>query len=80
MTVQERKKADFFLRTFVTSMETDCPIFLINLVYWFFRFDIPSISLDILRISFPMSLPPSEKPGITIANVLYLVFRTKNLV
>ena len=61
-------------------MEADCHIFLINLVYGFFQFDIPSISLDILGISFPMSLSLSEKPGITIANVLYLVFRTKNLV
>ena len=39
-----------------------------------------SISLDILGTSIPMSLSLSEKPGITITNVLYLVFRTKNLV
>ena len=64
-------------------MEPDCHIFLIYLVYRFFRFDIPSVSLDTLVISFPMSLSLSEKPGITISNVLkkmYLVFRKKNLV
>ena len=31
-------------------MEAHCHIFLINLVYRFLRFDIPSISLDILGI------------------------------
>ena len=61
-------------------MEADCHIFLINLVYPYFRFDIPSISPNILGISFPMSLSLSEKPGITIVNALYLVFRSKNLV
>ena len=61
-------------------MEADCHIFLINQVYWYFRFDMPSISPDILGISFPMSLSFSEKPGIMIINALYLVFRTKNLV
>ena len=55
-------------------MEANCNIFLINLVHQFFRFDIPSISLDILSISFPMSLPISGKPGITIINALYMVF------
>ena len=50
-------------------MEANCHMFLINLEYRFLRFDIPSISLDILDISFPMSLSLSEKPGITIANV-----------
>ena len=64
----------------MTSAEADFHIFLINLVYRFFRFDIPSISLDILGISFTMSLSLPEKPGITIANVLCLVSRTKNLV
>ena len=45
-----------------------------------FQFNIPSMSLDILGISFTMSLSLSEKPGITITNALYLVFHTKNLV
>ena len=58
-------------------MEANCNIFLINLVHQFFRFDIPSISLDILSISFPMSLPISGKPGITIINALYMVFCKK---
>ena len=47
-------------------METGCHIFLIYVVYPFFRFDRPSISLDIPGISFPMLLSPSKKPGITI--------------
>ena len=59
-------------------MDTDCHIFLIYLVYRFFRFQISSIALDIIGISFPMS--PSENAGITIANALCLVFCTKNLV
>lgn len=58
------------------SLWADCHMFLINLVYRFFRFGIPRVSLDILGISFLMSLSLSEKPDITIANVLYLVFRT----
>ena len=61
-------------------MEVDCHIFLINLVYRYFRFGIASISPDILGISFPIPLLFSGKPGITIINTLYLVFRTKNLV
>ena len=61
-------------------MEADYRIFLINLVYRYFRFDIPSIPPDILGISFPISLSLSEKLSITIINVLYLVFRTKNFV
>ena len=63
-----------------TCMEADRHIFLINLVYRLFRFDIPSISLDILGISFPMSLPLFEKHGITTTNLLDLVFCTINLV
>ena len=61
-------------------MKADCHIFSINLVYQFFQFNIPSMSLDILGISFTMSLSLSEKPGITITNALYLVFHTKNSV
>ena len=49
-------------------MEVDCHIFLINLLYRFFHFDIGSMSLDILDISFSMSLLFSDKPGITIKN------------
>ena len=45
-----------------------------------FRFDIPSISLDILDILFSISLLLSEKLGITITNALYLVFCTKNMI
>ena len=59
-------------------MEAGCHIFLIYLVYCFFRFDIPSISLDISCILFPMPISLSEKPGITITNALYLVFCAKN--
>ena len=45
-----------------------------------FQFDIPSISLDILGISSSILLSLSEKLGITITNVLHLVFCLKNLV
>ena len=64
----------------VSCMEADCHIFLINLLYRFFGFDIPSISLDILDMSFPMSLSLFKEPGITITNLLDLLFRTINLV
>ena len=60
-------------------MEAGCDIFLIYLVYWF-RLDIPSVTLDIPGISFPMPISLSEKPGITIANTLCLVLRTENLI
>ena len=63
-----------------TSMEANFHIFLMYLVYRFFRFGIPSISLDMPSVLFPISLSLFEKPGITITNALYLVFRTKNLV
>ena len=42
-------------------MEVDCHIFLINLVYRYFRFDIASILPDILGMSFPIPLLFSEK-------------------
>ena len=61
-------------------MEADCQIFLINLLYRFFWFDMPSFLLDTLCISFPMSLLYSKRCGITITNALYMVFCTKNLV
>ena len=61
-------------------MEANCHMFLINLVYRYFRFDIPSMSPDILGVSFSMSLSSSEKPGITVINALYLVFCMRNLV
>ena len=64
----------------VKFLEAGCHIFLIYLVYCFFRFDIPSISLDILCILFQVPISLSEKPGITIINALYLVICTKNLV
>ena len=47
-------------------MEAGCHIFIICLVYRFFRFDILSISLDIPGISFLKSLSLSEKTGTTI--------------
>ena len=60
-------------------MEGGCHIFLIYLVdCFFFRFDIPSVSLDIPCVLFPMPISLFEKLGITIANALYLVFCTKN--
>ena len=73
---------NFLLLSFPSRkyMEAGCHIFLIYLVYRFFRFDMPNISLDISGISFPMSISLSEKPGTTITNALYLVFCTKNLV
>ena len=45
-------------------MEAGCQMFLIYLVSWFFRFDIPRISLDIPSISFPIPISLSEKPDI----------------
>ena len=44
-----------------------------------FRFNIPSISLDINVIPFSVSLSLSENPAVRIKNPLYFVFRTKNL-
>ena len=58
-------------------MEANSHIFLINLVYQFFRFGIPGISFDILGISFPVSLSLSGKPGVTITNAICLVFWAK---
>ena len=60
-------------------MEAGCHIFLIYLVYWF-RSDIPSISLDMPGISFPVPSSLSEKPGIRIANASCLVLLTENLI
>ena len=45
---------------------------------FFFRFDIPSVSLDIPHVLFPMPISLFEELGITIANALYLIFCTKN--
>ena len=61
-------------------MEAGCHIFLMYLAYCLFRFDLTSTLPDIPCISFPMPILLSEKPGITITNALYLVFRTKSLV
>ena len=47
-------------------MEASCHIFMICLVYRFFRFDILSISFDIPGISFLKLLSLSEKTGIMI--------------
>ena len=64
----------------VKFMEAGCQMFLIYLVSWFFRFDIPRISLDIPGISFPIPISLSEKPEIMFTNGLYLLFRTKNVI
>ena len=61
-------------------MEADCHIFFINLVYWFFQFDIWFISFDKLGISFLMLLSLSGKPVIIITIVFCLVFCTKSLI
>ena len=61
-------------------MEADCRMLFVNLIYRFFRFDIPSISLDILDISFPVSLPFSDKPGITIKKCVILATSHEKLV
>ena len=53
---------------------------ILYLVYWFFRVDIPSISLDTPAILFSMPILFSEEPGIMITNVLYLVSCTNKLV
>ena len=58
-------------------MEANFHIFLMYLVYRFFRFGILSISLDMPSVLFPMSLSLFEKPGITITNALYLYFARK---
>ena len=63
-----------------TGMEADYCIFFIFQAYKFFQFNIPSMSVDILGISFPMTLLLYEKPSITIANGLSVVFDTESLV
>ena len=47
----------------------------LSIVYRFFRFDIPSISLHILGISLPMPLSYSEKPErLKISGILHETF------
>ena len=48
-------------------MEADCHAFLIYLVYQFW-FDVPRMWLDIVGISFPMSILLSEMCGMLITN------------
>ena len=57
-------------------MKDDCHIFLINLVYQFFQFEIPSLSLDILGISHSISGKPGshEKLGLTNHFLAYFSF------